>query len=406
MLLVLCLIPLQDPSKLHYGCGVATAAQVDKLSSGLAALEPRVAAAAAQASSSQATLAQGQNQTAELSAGVNALRAAVAALAAQVASVQQQQLAGAANTSDITQKIAALSATRAQTAQQLASLAAANQTVAQGIAEVKAASQQCTCGAELAVVNATTAAVQSAQAAGVAAISSVNATAESAKAAVATGSAAIASVNASIATLAANLPTINVTGLVTLSALSSIDAATLNGVPAAQYLRARIVLYSASSTTTFTANLGGRSGADAKCVAPTSTGQPAGLVRVRAFLSVSATDQIADFPTLYGVPTGLPIQTASGQVLASNFSTLLRGSIPVSLDAAGVLPFASTWWTGSNADGSVSTATGLANTCIGWTDAGSNPNGQAGRSGTTGSAWISFSALPCGLQVYVLCLAF
>jgi hypothetical protein len=404
--LVLCRFPLQDPSKLHYGCGVATAAQVEKLSSSLAALEPRVAAAAAQASSSQATLAQGQNQTAALSAGVTALKAAVAALAAQVAGAQQQQLAGSANTSDITQKIAALSATRAQTAQQLASLAAANQTTAQGIAALKAASQQCTCGLELAVVNATVAAVQSAQAAGAVDISSVNATAESAKAAVATGSAAIASVNASIATLAANLPTINVTGLVTLSALSSIDAATLNGVPAAQFLRNRIVLYSASSTT-LAATLGGRSGADAKCVAPTSIGRPAGLVQARAFLGVAAGDSIANLPPLYGIPIGMPIESASGQVVAADFAALSGGSLAVSLEAAGVLPTGSVWWSGSNPDGSLATSAGVPFTCVGWTDGSASRVGVVGTSGaTTGRLVNSASTRACNLAAHLLCLAF
>jgi hypothetical protein len=47
----------QDPTKLRYGCGVATAAQADRVSSDLAALEPKVTAAAVVCTLVQADMA-------------------------------------------------------------------------------------------------------------------------------------------------------------------------------------------------------------------------------------------------------------------------------------------------------------------------------------------------------------
>jgi hypothetical protein len=252
----------QDPTILRYGCGVATTAQVNKVSSDLAALEPKVSAAAAQASSAQATRG---NQTVALRTEVDALREAVAALTAQLQELRAN-VSNAANPAVVAQQFAALAASDTRTAQQIAAL------------------------------NTTLAAVD---------LSPYAKTAD----------------------------------------LASLNAVTLGGVPAAQYVRSRVVLFRESDTLR-NGNLGGRSGADALCSA--SVLRPAGLVRVRAFLSVSSTDQISAFPALYKVPTGLPVESTSGAVLASNFTTLLGGSIQQTLVQAGVFTTATTWWSGSN----------------------------------------------------------
>ncbi|KIY97164.1 hypothetical protein MNEG_10798 [Monoraphidium neglectum] len=225
----------KDPTTLQYGCGVATVAQVNKVSGDLAALEPKINAAAAQATSAQAALAGGNNQTAVLRAEVNALRAAIAALTAksrdQIAALnaQVQELkANATNGTDpaIAQQIAALAAADTRTAQKLALLDAADQTAAQGVA----------------ALNSTLAATKSAQEANAAAISLANATVESVKSSVTAGAAAVTLVNASLTALAstvANVSAIDFSVYAKTADLANLNAVTLGGIPAAQYLRLR-----------------------------------------------------------------------------------------------------------------------------------------------------------------------
>ncbi|KIZ02045.1 hypothetical protein MNEG_5915 [Monoraphidium neglectum] len=242
----------KDPTTLQYGCGVATVAQVNKVSNDLAALEPKLNAVAAQASSVSSAQA-ANNQTAVLRAEMDALRAAIeafkgnsqAAVAALTAQVQQLK-GNATNSTDpaVAQQIAALAAADTRTAQKLALLDAADQTAAQGIA----------------ALNATLAAVKSAQEADAAAISLANATVESVKSTATRGAADIASVNASLTGLAATVA--NVSGIdfsiyAKTADLVNLNAVTLGGVPAAQYLRLRVVLYRESDTLR-DGNLGGR----------------------------------------------------------------------------------------------------------------------------------------------------
>jgi hypothetical protein len=385
----------QDPTTLQYGCGVATAAQVNKLSSDVAALEPKLNAAAAQASSVSSAQA-ANNQTAVLRAELDALRAAIGALTAKsqaeiaALTAQVQQLkANATNATDpaVAQQVAALAAADTRTAQKLASLDAADQTAAQGIA----------------ALNATLAAVKSAQEADAAAISLANATVESVKSTATRGAAAIASVNASLTSLAATVA--NVSGIdfsiyAKTADLANLDAVTLGGVPAAQYLRLRVMLYRASDTRR-NGNLGGRTGADALCSA--SAFRPAGLAQARAFLSISSADQISNFPALYNVPNGPPVQSVSGVVLASNFTTLLGGSIQQTLQQAGV--FTSTngpsWWSGSDASGNA-----LSSTCLGFTSDSAGGAGGPGLTGRTDSAWLQSSVVSCFSNLGLICIAF
>ncbi|KIZ02173.1 hypothetical protein MNEG_5785 [Monoraphidium neglectum] len=232
----------KDPKKLHYGCGVATTAQVNKVSSDLAALEPKVVAAVAQASSAQSALGQGSNQTAALRAQVAALNATLVALTAMTEGLMTN-MASAADTGVITQQLEALAAADTRAAQRLASLAAANQTLGQDIARLKASQNQCTCGPELSAVNTTLEAIKSVQAADAAATALVNTTAESFKLAVADGAATISAINSSIIGLTAaigNVSAIDLSIYAKIVDLATLDAATLGGVPAAQYLRARV----------------------------------------------------------------------------------------------------------------------------------------------------------------------
>jgi hypothetical protein len=369
------------------------------VSSDLAALEPKVTAAAAQASSLQANFVQGSNQTAALRAQVDELKATIAALTAAVQKLQ----ANAANATvpgTITQELAALAAADTRTAQQLALLEAANQTTAGDIAALKSASQQCSCGLELSAVNTTLAAIKAAQAADAAAVSLANATVESLKAAVTTGAAAIASVNTSLTALAANVANVSAIDLSVYAKtadLANINAVSLGGVPAAQYLRSRVVLYGESSTFR-NGNLGGRSGADALCSA--SLNRPTGLVQVRAFLSVSAGDQIADFVTKYGVPGGLAIESPRGAVLAGNFTRLLGGSISLTLRQAGVTDLTAAVWSGSESNGAAAP-----DTCNGWTSALAGDSGNTGNIFITGS-WLAVTSNFCSSLNILLCIAY
>ncbi|MBF0239807.1 MAG: fibronectin type III domain-containing protein, partial [SAR324 cluster bacterium] len=82
-------------------------------------------------------------------------------------------------------------------------------------------------------------------------------------------------------------------------------------------------------------NLGGRSGADARCVAEKSATWPnLACSNIRAFLSVDANDEIQDMPTNYGVPTNRPILGPTGTQIRSNWPQLWLG-LDFSLNSAG-----------------------------------------------------------------------
>ncbi|MCC6217463.1 MAG: hypothetical protein IT376_21580 [Polyangiaceae bacterium] len=149
--------------------------------------------------------------------------------------------------------------------------------------------------------------------------------------------------------------------------------------------------------------LGGRGGADQHCRdALAGLSLPYSLPHVRAFLSVSETDEIRDLPANYGVPTELPVTSVDGGVVANDWADLLDGSIDRTLEGAHVLPAGATgnfWYSGSNADGSLSP-----NHCSGWTSTAVG-DGRYGRQVHTGSQWIDTGAAMCGLVTYnVLCV--
>lgn len=149
-----------------------------------------------------------------------------------------------------------------------------------------------------------------------------------------------------------------------------------------------------ASGTTHTGNLGGRAGANNIC--RTSTTRPAVCTAANtwAFISVSDTDEIRDFPTT--VPTwtgGSAFNTATpwywrqgahaGIRADNNWTSLLDGSVINSGQTAG-LP--QNWaWTGSHVDGSVASN----NTCSGWLSGDTlHPSGIVGHSWNTGSSWL------------------
>ena len=149
----------------------------------------------------------------------------------------------------------------------------------------------------------------------------------------------------------------------------------------------KIVLFGTAAT--FSGSLGGRTGADAKVAADAA--RPSGLTEVHAFLSVSETDSIKDFPETYGFSPELPIVGPDGvTVIADNWADLLDGTIASSLGRMGVVEDGKgeVWWSGSNADGSASQ-----HTCNGWTDESGDTHGTAGYADMDDGAWIADHAM-------------
>jgi hypothetical protein len=385
---------LQVPSRVNYGCGLATAAQLTNVSSGLAALESTVAAVMNQSGAFQTALSQGSQQAAALQAKAAALEATVAALNSTV-----QQLTATLNetvAAAIAQQAAALLAADQAVGKQLASLVAAKQTFSQDIAALKVEAQQCQCSQELSALNATSLTLAVAGAANAAAIASVNASAAALASAEAQRAAAVSAPGASVATLNSTVAAIDLS--LHVRKTDAIDAATLGGVAAALYLRKRVVLF--AYQTLVSGGLGGRAGADATCQAATT--RPAGLVQARAFLSVDASDAIKDFPTKYGVPVNLPVESGGGIVVAGNWTELLGGSIRVSLSSAGVTN--TYWWSGSSQDGSTATNT---NNCVGWTSSNAADTGSTGGASHTDSSWIQYPGkFVCSSNWALVCIAF
>jgi hypothetical protein len=161
----------------------------------------------------------------------------------------------------------------------------------------------------------------------------------------------------------------------------------------------RLVLYDGGSVT---GAIGGRGGADVMCgmAAESATGLPVHAT-TRAFLSVDEYDEIRDMPTRYGVPTGRQVTGPNWNVVATDWTDLLDGSIAMELLNAGVHTDTNFWYSGSLSDGSVS-----ANTCSGWTDGSTFFDGRYGVTQVTSSNWIDTGSATCGVSTYhVLCLA-
>ncbi len=121
-------------------------------------------------------------------------------------------------------------------------------------------------------------------------------------------------------------------------------------------------------------NLGGRSGADAKCAST----KPAGLSCPNgnhALLSFSASDQVSNMPTNYGFSSSLPVKAWDGSAInatvLSQWSNMLSSSFggpvfTVPLTTAFNIGGAPYFATGSHPDGSVDST----NNCSGFTSSG------------------------------------
>lgn len=156
----------------------------------------------------------------------------------------------------------------------------------------------------------------------------------------------------------------------------------------------------------FNGNLGGRSGANTKCV----SAKPVGVTQanVKAFVSLATTDEIRNMPTNYGVAINQEIRSETGSRIAANWTALMSGSIEMTLLAAGV-PFNGNWWSfGNNVPGAGFTEyMGDNFACVGGTSSSSFIEGAYGNSGFTDTRWLyNTPFLFCNNTAYLLCIAF
>lgn len=128
------------------------------------------------------------------------------------------------------------------------------------------------------------------------------------------------------------------------------------------------------------------------------------MANVKGFISINSTDQISNFPTLYNVPTDLPIlgpdPNNPNRLVANNWADLWdfegSGYIRNTLQVAIGLTWY--WWSGSDSSGN-----STSNHCANWT---SNVGyGQYGQNTYLDGMWITGSPMSCDSFNYLLCIA-
>ena len=152
-----------------------------------------------------------------------------------------------------------------------------------------------------------------------------------------------------------------------------------------------ITIFTRKTSTTQNGNMGGRTGVDNICKSIIDTELinmfNNSCTNIRAFISVSSTDEIRDFPTIYSVPTNVKVRSENGRLIANNWSGLLAsnsGGDPTGILGTlyGLTGFhggeesvTKYYWTGSNSDGSEAT------NCNGWTTGSNTSSGKVGEIG-------------------------
>ncbi len=169
-----------------------------------------------------------------------------------------------------------------------------------------------------------------------------------------------------------------------------------------------VILYLFPTSTSMAGNLKGayataREGADQQCI-----GSRAALTfpdnrcnQVRAFISLSSTDSIANMPGNYGIPTNQSINAPNNFTLASDWNTLIAGSSGNSL-APNVMPAATAWWSFSEPGGTYDTV----KNCSGGGDGSSGPLGSFADSSATGAAWLANNSQNCDITAFLVCICF
>jgi hypothetical protein len=133
---------------------------------------------------------------------------------------------------------------------------------------------------------------------------------------------------------------------------------------------------------------------------------PAGFGSFHAFIAYSATDNIANMPSNYGIPTNLPIRSTTGTLIASNWADMLDGTIATTLTSAGVYSGPGGWWSGAEDEfgGSID---GVTQDCNEWTSIANFVGGNRGINSSTTSTWMDFGlSAACNQVLQVLCVAY
>lgn len=147
-----------------------------------------------------------------------------------------------------------------------------------------------------------------------------------------------------------------------------------------------------------------RAGADMNCMTTRATLSfpDNSCTQVRAVISLSLADSIANMPGMYGVPTNRSINGPNNFVIASDWNTLIAGTSGNSLTNGNVMTAATTWWSFSTTGGNYDNT----NNCSGGT-IGTSINGAKGDSSTTGNTWLaSGAAAVCSTAAKLLCVCY
>ena len=162
-----------------------------------------------------------------------------------------------------------------------------------------------------------------------------------------------------------------------------------------------IVFYLTS--TKYDGNLGGRSGADAKCVIAKKNWLIANAkTNVRAFISVSSTDEIRDMVSNYNVPSTAPIISPFGTTISDNISDHLDGNITKVIRQHFIKDYIEQYaYTGSTQSGALSPYN-----CANWTSTtAGNGMGQIADFDST-SSFVGGSGNGCSNAKFITCIAF
>jgi hypothetical protein len=148
------------------------------------------------------------------------------------------------------------------------------------------------------------------------------------------------------------------------------------------------------TSTTYSGNLGGLSGADQIC--QTLANQAGLLGTYKAWLSDSATSVSSRI-----AHANVPYQRIDGVAIANNWTDLTDGSLlaPLSFTESGAIVSGTGVWTNSNVGGMTASMT---NTCTNWWSV----SGQSvrGYDGSTNGAWTSNGLLGCSYYLHLYCL--
>ncbi len=150
----------------------------------------------------------------------------------------------------------------------------------------------------------------------------------------------------------------------------------------------------------FKGNLGGLTGADAKCQAEADG--PASIVPSGTYLAWLS--DVFDSPDIRFTKSSHPYILSDGTKIAEDFTDLTDGSIlhAINIDPTGKRLRSERFWTGTNPDG---TAADYPQTCDGWeADRLTNFRGMTGNRTNTTILWSSrYPRMGCGRRFRLAC---